>query len=79
MGEGFPKEKLDAVRQMLKDADSRMLYEAESTGMLNAFLRLKMFCEGNISFEIDSELENGTDIMIQMPLVFVNGGRSKEE
>jgi len=77
-GRGFPKEKLDAVRQMLKDADSRMLYEAESTGMLNAFLRLKMFCEGNISFEIDSELENGTDIMIQMPLVFVNGGRSKE-
>jgi two-component system sensor histidine kinase YesM len=78
-GRGFPKEKLDAVRQMLKDADSRMLYEAESTGMLNAFLRLKMFCEGNISFEIDSELENGTDIMIQIPLDYVDGGRSKEE
>jgi two-component system sensor histidine kinase YesM len=78
-GKGFPKEKLDAVRQMLKNADSKMLFEAESTGMLNAFLRLKMFCEGNISFEIDSELENGTDIMIQIPLDYVDGGRSKEE
>ena len=70
-GKGFAPDKLEKIKYMLKHADSQMLSEARNTGILNAFLRLKMFCEGNIVFEIDSELENGTDIMIQIPLVFV--------
>lgn len=70
-GKGFAPDKLEEIKYMLKHADSQMLSEAKNTGILNAFLRLKMFCEGNIVFEIDSELENGTDIMIQIPLVFV--------
>lgn len=75
-GKGFLNEKLDEIKQMLEHADGKMLYEAKSTGMLNAFLRLKMFCEGNISFEIDSKPENGTDILIQMPLLYVDRDRA---
>lgn len=82
-GKGFQPEKLEVIRNMIDRADSQMLYETKNTGMLNAFIRLKMFCEGNISFEIDSQLENGTDITIKMPLNYVNGEReetgSKEE
>ncbi|HWT27677.1 MAG TPA: sensor histidine kinase [Mobilitalea sp.] len=71
-GKGFDKQKLDKLKWMIEHADSKMLNESKSTGILNTYLRLKMFCDGNISFDIDSELENGTDIMIQMPLTCVN-------
>ncbi|MFU0826756.1 MAG: HAMP domain-containing protein [Lachnoclostridium sp.] len=71
-GKGFQPEKLAEIKNMIKCADSNMLYEAKSTGMLNAFLRLKMFTEGNIEFEVDSELENGTDILIKLPLIYVD-------
>lgn len=70
-GKGFTSDKLNEIKYMLKHADSQMLLETKNTGMLNAFLRLKMFCEGNIIFKIDSVLDNGTDIMIQIPLVYV--------
>ena len=72
-GKGFEKERLEEIRWMIEHADSKMLSESKSTGMLNAFLRLKLCCDGNIFFEIDSEPDNGTDIQIQIPLSYVNG------
>jgi len=74
-GKGFEQEKLQDIRNLLSHADSSTLFEAQNTGILNAFLRLKMYCEGNIQFEIDSEMEKGTDIMIQMPLNYVDSNR----
>ena len=71
-GRGFEKEKLDKILWMLEHADSKMLNESKSTGILNAFLRLKMYCDGNIIFDIDSKLEKGTDITIQIPLMYVD-------
>ncbi len=71
-GRGFDRKKHEEVRWMIEHADSKMLYEAKSTGILNAFLRFKMYCDGNISFNIDSKLGNGTDIMIQIPLIYVD-------
>lgn len=71
-GRGFEKEKLDKIVWMLEYADSKMLNESKSTGILNAFLRLKMYCDGNIVFDIDSKLEKGTDITIQIPLSYVD-------
>ncbi len=71
-GRGIEKEKLDQLQWMLQNADSKMLNEAKSTGILNAFLRLKMYCDGNIVFDIDSKLEKGTDITIQIPLQYVD-------
>ena len=71
-GRGFEKEKLEKLTWMLEHADSKMLNESKSTGILNAFLRLKMYCDGNIVFEIDSKLEKGTDITIRIPLSYVD-------
>lgn len=71
-GRGFEKEKLDKIVWMLEHADSKMLNESKSTGILNAFLRLKMYCDGNIVFDIDSKLDRGTDITIQIPLTYVD-------
>lgn len=71
-GRGFDQEKLDKILWMLEHADSNMLNESKSTGILNAFLRLKMYCDGNIIFDIDSKLDRGTDITIQIPLTYVD-------
>ncbi len=72
-GKGFDEEHLNKIRWMIAHADTKMLNESKSTGMLNAFLRLKMFCEGQIIFDIDSRTEDGTDITIQIPLEMVRG------
>ncbi|MBH1942232.1 histidine kinase [Mobilitalea sibirica] len=72
-GIGFEKQKLESIRKMISNADIKMLNESKSTGILNAFLRLKMYCDDNILFDIDSVTQNGTDIMIQIPLSCMDG------
>lgn len=70
-GKGFEDQELEQLRWSFEHADNKLLNESKSTGMLNAFLRLKMFCEGKLSFEVDSSINNGTDITIQLPLQYV--------
>ncbi len=67
-GKGFDDDRLEEIRYMIAHADHQMLNESKSTGMLNAYLRLKMHFDNQITFDIDSKSENGTDIMIQIPL-----------
>jgi two-component system sensor histidine kinase YesM len=67
-GTGFEKHNLEELRDMLSHADHKTLNESKNTGMINAYLRLSMYCEGRMIFHIDSELEKGTEIRIQMPL-----------
>ena len=67
-GKGFEEKRLEEIRNMIAHADHKMLSESKSTGMLNAYLRLKMHFDNQIEFDIDSKTENGTDIMIQIPL-----------
>ncbi|TAH63212.1 MAG: sensor histidine kinase, partial [Anaerolineaceae bacterium] len=71
-GKGMDEQRLSVLRQMIANADSNMLYESKSTGVLNAYLRLKMYSDGNVIFDIDSQLESGTDIMIRLPLAYSN-------
>ncbi len=70
-GKGFGEDRLKEIRYMIDHADIRMLNEAISTGMLNSYLRLKLFCDGNISFRIDSRPENGTEISIVIPIRYI--------
>jgi two-component system sensor histidine kinase YesM len=67
-GSGFGKDRLEELRWMIKNADIRMLNESTSTGMLNSYLRLKMYCDSDILFDIDSAPGKGTDITIVLPL-----------
>ncbi|MDF2907629.1 MAG: hypothetical protein K0R34_2950 [Herbinix sp.] len=67
-GKGFEDKRLEEIKNMIAHADHKMLSESKSTGMLNAYLRLKMHFDNEIVFDIDSKSENGTDIMIQISL-----------
>ncbi len=81
-GKGFEDRRLEEIRNMIAYADHKMLSESKSTGMLNAYLRLKMHFDNQIVFDIDSKTEDGTDIIIQIPLKAVEdlakGGKVKE-
>jgi two-component system sensor histidine kinase YesM len=70
-GKGFEEKRLEEIRWMISHADSKMLNASKSTGMLNAYLRLRMYSDGQITFDIDSKPENGTDITIRIPLAMV--------
>lgn len=71
-GKGMDEQSLNELRRMIDHADSSMLYESRSTGVLNAYLRLSMYSDGNILFDIDSKPEGGTDIVIRLPLAYSN-------
>lgn len=71
-GEGISNTELNDLRNLLAHADSKLLNESKSTGILNSFLRLQMYCDGKVSFEIDSEPDSGTDISIRIPLDCTN-------
>ena len=77
-GKGFDQNKYEEIMKCIEHGDSNMLYEAKSTGILNSFLRFKMFCDGNIQFLIDSNEENGTKISIRIPIIYANGKRESE-
>ncbi len=67
-GQGIEGEKLIELKQILSNADSMSLNNSSSTGVLNSFLRFKMYSEQEIIFDIDSEPDKGTRITIQLPL-----------
>lgn len=72
-GTGFEEAKLKDIKRMMALGNISVLNESKNTGVLNAFLRLKMYCEGNIEFEIDSVPDKGTDITIQLNLEYIEG------
>ncbi|MDD4112954.1 MAG: sensor histidine kinase [Herbinix sp.] len=71
-GKGMDEYRLNELKRMINHADSSMLYESKSTGVLNAYLRLKMYSDGNVLFDIDSKPEGGTEILIRLPLAYSN-------
>jgi len=74
-GKGIDEERLIKLRKMIDNADSSMLVQSDSTGILNSFLRLKTYSDNKVNLDIDSEFGSGTDILIQLPLIYI----SKEE
>jgi len=71
-GNGIDKKKLQEIRTKLIDANIDMLNNSKSTGVLNTYLRLQNYCNGNMKFEIDSEIKEGTQIVIQISLDELN-------
>lgn len=70
-GQGIEKDKLIELRHMLSDASSMMLYNSTSTGVLNSYLRFRMYCDQDFVFNIDSQPDVETIITIQLPLAKV--------
>ena len=67
-GDGISKEKLNEIREKIEKADFEIFKESRSIGMLNAYIRMKMYFNNNITFEIESNLNEGTDITLRVPL-----------
>jgi two-component system sensor histidine kinase YesM len=66
-GIGIEKNKLNQIREMLRDVKMDTLNNSKSTGVLNTYMRLQSYCS-NMKFEINSKMKEGTEITIQIYL-----------
>ena len=67
-GCGIRADKIEQLKQALKELNIERLTRSKSTGMLNALLRMNLYSEGTLQFDIDSTINEGTDITMQIPL-----------
>lgn len=67
-GQGMPEETCRRLTGEMNGVNIEMLKESGSVGMLNAALRLKLFLDGQVEFEMDSETGAGTLVTIRIPL-----------
>lgn len=75
-GQGMPEEKCRSLVEEMNGACIEMLQENRSVGILNAALRLKLFLDGQVRFEMDSETGVGTLVAIRIPLEVAEWRRS---
>ena len=66
-GGGMNQYQLDEIREKLKCASVDMLSETGSIGILNAYVRLKMYYLDEVLCDIDSEEGKGTYIRLEIP------------
>ena len=67
-GKGISEDILNRIRKRIEKFDFESLSEEKSIGIFNAYMRIKMYFNNNISFEIDSEQNQGTDITIKISM-----------
>ena len=62
------EEKCRRLAGEMNEASIEILKDSRRVGMLNAALRLKLFLDGQVGFEMDSETGVGTLVTIRIPL-----------
>lgn len=67
-GIGMEEEQVKRLEFELNEARISHLQKASGLGMLNACVRLKKFCGEGMELKIESELEEGTCIIIKIPI-----------
>lgn len=67
-GNGMEEEKCRKMVREMQQASIEMLQENRRIGILNAALRLRMYSEEQVHFEIESERGAGTLVTISLPL-----------
>ncbi|WP_440116354.1 cache domain-containing sensor histidine kinase [Paenibacillus sp. QZ-Y1] len=67
-GVGMDQDKLALLRNMLLDPSVDRMSELSSIGIMNAYIRLRMYFNESVHVDIFSEKEKGTTIIIQIPL-----------
>lgn len=65
-GEGMSNNILNEIKQRIEKADFEIFNESKSIGMLNAYIRMKMYFNNKIAFEIESDINDGTDITLKI-------------
>lgn len=68
-GVGMEEDKLALLRNMMLDPSLERLSELSSIGVMNAFIRLRMYFDERVHVDIVSERYKGTTICIKIPLV----------
>jgi two-component system sensor histidine kinase YesM len=67
-GIGMNNKELNLIRDKLKNVQMETISKSKSIGILNTYMRLNMYCNDNMKFEIDSKLREGTEVIIQIYL-----------
>lgn len=78
-GQGMPEEKCRRLAGEMNGASIEILQDSSHVGMLNAALRLKLFLDGHVGFEVDSETGVGTLVTIRIPLKVARRKRCLQE
>ena len=67
-GKGISNSLLEKIRTRIENSSFDSLSEEKSIGIFNAYLRMKMYFNNNVYFEIESEENEGTDITIKISI-----------
>ncbi|NLG03236.1 MAG: histidine kinase [Clostridia bacterium] len=65
-GNGISEEEVVRLNEKMRECSIKTLMENEHVGIINACLRLKMTTKGNAEFELESEEEIGTFMLIKI-------------
>ncbi len=68
-GVGMDAKRLMEIREVLEKKDLTTSNWEESTGILNAYLRLKMHYQEEGELEIESQNYTGTEVYIKLPII----------
>lgn len=71
-GSGMNEEELNSIRDKLGNAKMETLSSSKSIGILNTYMRLQMYCNNDMKFQINSKRNEGTEIAIQICLDKLN-------
>ena len=67
-GTGIPEDECRTLLEDIENVTMSTIEDRKSIGILNAALRLKMYTNGKVKFEIESERGVGTIVTIRLPL-----------
>jgi len=67
-GRGISEYDLRKLRNKIANASMKDLSSSKSIGILNTIIRLNLYYNGNIVFDINSTIGEGTEICITLPL-----------
>lgn len=76
-GKGMQAEACRRLTEKMNNVEMDMLKENKSVGILNAALRLKYATKETVSFEMESEPETGTFVVISVPLKALENGTAR--
>lgn len=69
-GNGMEQRELEELRKQISGATMDQLHHSAHIGVLNTVVRLKLYYEGEVTFEINSEEGEGTEICVTLPLAY---------
>lgn len=66
-GIGMTQQELDNINQLIKTASIENVKEGNNIGIINSYLRLKMYYHNVVEFQIESKYNEGTEVYIKLP------------